>query len=117
MCFEVGAVLGPGIFEIFSIKDKVFTNGRFQFKFDSFSWDDVSKRSHVIESANHPLTRGLYEFMKYSSPRMSDSQNAAAAYSFWFENSARVRNIIRGRGFRLTLTSPCGDDVVYSVAV
>ena len=113
--WSIGSELGPGLFEIFSIKDNVFTDGRFQFKFDSFSWVDISIRPSIF--LNHPLTRGLYEFMKYSSTRRTDKQNAMATYHFFYHNSVLTRNIIRGRGFRLTLTSPCGDDVVYSVAV
>ena len=119
LCFGVGAELGPGLFKIFSVKDKVFTDGRFQFKFDSFSWIaiDVSSTIHIVESANHPLTRGLYKFMKYISLGRTDNQSAISAYRLFYHNSVTKRNIIRGRGFRLTLTSPCGDDVVYSAAV
>ena len=98
--FGVGAELSPGLFEIFGIKDKVFTDftdGRFQFKIVSFSWVDVPSTIHIVESANHPLTIGLYEFMKYSSPRRMDNQNAVSAYRFFYQN------IVRGHGFRLTL--------------
>ena len=119
LCFGVGAELGPGLFKIFSVKDKVFTDGRFQFKFDSFSWVDMSSTIHIVESTNHQLTRGLYEFMKYSSLRRTDNQNVDVAYRFFYQNSVVVsdiiRHVIRGRGFRLTLTSPCGDDMMLSI--
>ena len=57
--------------------------------------------------------------MKYSSLRRTDNQNVDVAYRFFYQNSVVVRDIIRhvirGRGFRLTLTSPCGDDMMLSI--
>ena len=87
------------------VKDRVFSDGRFQFEFDSFSWNDASKTSTVnaMESRAHPLMLGMYQFMKYSGKHRTDHYNAEAAYQFFLKNASMKRNTIRGRGFRMCI--------------
>ena len=97
LTFVTGAVLGPGSFEIFSVKDRVFSDGRFRFEFDSFSWNDVRESVNQIELRAHPLMLGLYQFMKYSGGHRANSMNASAAYRFFNHNNHGKKHHSRPR--------------------
>ena len=109
--------MGSGTMEVFCIGDRLYKDGRFQTRFESFSWQDLScSRPRAIVSRQHTLSTLVFEFMKHSKPQKSDTFNARAAHNFWASNSYLVRNIMRGRGFRMTLDAVDGDpQIVYEV--